>query len=315
MRGGLEGDVTMLRKHLEWMRLRGMAASTIRRRRVVMGWVAAFLGDTPLLEATPAQLQAWRASLTVADDAVSVYVSHVHQFYRWAVTEGLLDGSPAASLPAPRRGRRLPRPIAEKDLLEALAAAPPRIRPWLVLAGWAGLRACEIAGLRRENVLDTADPPVLLIEQNATKGRIERLVPMSAFVLGELQSRLPARGWVFPRHDGRPGPNTPGHVCHLANTHLHECGIPATLHQLRHRFATMTYRASNDIRAVQELLGHQSLKTTTAYTAYNPGAAAAAVEKIPAPGRRRGRSQDSDLGHQRADRNLPDRIRHVHRGL
>lgn len=278
-----------MRRHLEWMRLRGMAPSTIRRRQVVMGWVVEFLADTPVLEASPQQLQAWRAGLTVADEAVSVYVSHVNQFYRWAVQERLLDGSPAAALPAPRRGRHLPRPISERDLLEALAAAPPRIRPWLVLAGWAGLRACEIAGLRRENVLDTRSPPVLLIEQRSTKGNRERLVPMSAFVLSELQGRLPARGWVFPRHDGQSGPNTPGHICHLANDHLHSCGIAATLHQLRHRFGTQAYASRHDLRAVQELLGHGSPKVTAGYAAYDAREAAAAVEAIPAPGRGRSR--------------------------
>src|SRR5215468_8209485 len=140
--------------HADWLRLRGLAGSMIRTRRVVLGWLADSLPGG-LLEASRADLVRWRAGLTVAPDAVSVYVSHVRQFYAWAVAQGLLAGSPAAALPAPRRGRYLPRPIAEAELLEAVSAAPPRIRPWLVLAGWAGLRAVEIARLRRENVLDT----------------------------------------------------------------------------------------------------------------------------------------------------------------
>jgi len=268
------------------MRLRDMAASTIRRRSTVIGWVANYL-DVPLLEATPAQLRDWRASLNVAPDAVSVYVSHCSQFYRWCAREGLLDGSPAAGLPAPRRGRRLPRPIAEKDLLGALAAAPDRIRPWLVLAGWAGLRAKEIALLRRDMVLDTRCPPVILIQENATKGHRERLVPMSAFVVDELAPHLNGRGWVFHRYDGNPGPNLPSTISHLVNVHLHDCGIAASLHQLRHRFATELYKASHDIRAVQEALGHQSPKVTAGYVAYDPGVAAAAVEDIPVPARLR----------------------------
>jgi integrase/recombinase XerC len=279
--GGEGNDA--LERHLEWLLLKGLAASTVRRRRVVLGWVAASL-DCTLLEASPGQLQAWRAALTVAPDAVSVYVSHVHQFYRWAVDQGLLRGSPAAALPAPRRGRRLPRPIGETELLAALAAAPPRVRPMLVLAGWAGLRAKEIALLRREYVLDTRVPAVLLIASDATKGYAERIVPMSAFVLGELRPVLPARGWVFLRFDGRPGPNSPANVSHLANVHLHDCGIAETLHQLRHRFATGLYQASGgDLRLVQEVLGHSTPATTAGYAAYDPAAAAAAVEAIPAP--------------------------------
>ncbi len=276
------GDGEVLAAHLEWVQLRGLSVSTIRRRRVVMGWVAASLPGG-LLEASAADLKAWRAALSVAPDAVSVYVSHVRQFYAWAAAEGFLAGSPAVSIPAPSRPRRLPRPIAEQRLAVAVATAPPRIRPWLVLAGWAGLRAKEIALLRRENVLDTWAPPVLLIADGATKGHAERLVPMSAFVLGELRPHLPRRGWVFRRQDGRPGPNTAAVVSHLVNDYLHGCGIPETLHQLRHRFATQAQLACHDLRVVQELLGHATPVSTAGYAAYDAAAAAAAVDAIPSP--------------------------------
>ncbi len=60
--------------------------------------------------------------------------------------------------------------------------------------------------------------------------------------------------------------------------------IAATLHQLRHRFATAAYQAAGgDLRLVQELLGHRSPVTTAGYAAYDQAAAAAAVEAIPAP--------------------------------
>lgn len=276
------GDAALLAAHLEWLRLRGLAASMIRRRRVVLGWVADSL-EGPLLGASAGDLRKWRASLQVSTDAAAVYISHVTQFYRWALDQGLIAGSPAAGLPAPRRARRLPRPIGEEDLAAALISAPPRVRPFLVLAGWAGLRAIEIARLRRENVLDTRQPPVLVVADGATKGHRERAVPLSAFVLAELRPCLPIRGWVFRRADGRPGPNAAATVSHLANDHLHDCGIAATLHQLRHRFATEVYRASGDLRAVQELLGHATPVSTAGYAAWDQRAAAAMVEAIPAP--------------------------------
>lgn len=279
-----DGDRKLLAANLEHMQLRGMAPSTIWRRAEVIGWVADFVG-CPLLEASAKQLRAWRATLTVAGDSVAVYVSHVTQFYRWALDEGLIGGSPAAGLPAPRRTRRLPRPASEEDMLTALVAPPPRIRPWLVLAGWAGLRAKEIALLRRQHVLDTRQPPVILVEVRSTKGREERIIPMSAFVLAELRPVLPRQGWVFRRHDGKPGPNTPSLVSHLANDYLHELGLAITLHQLRHRFATQAYQLTGrDLRAVQELLGHRTAKATEGYTAYDAAGAAKAVEAIPVPG-------------------------------
>ena len=242
----------------------------------------------PLLDATPAMLEHWRAGLRTGDEATVHYVSHARSFYAWALKRHLIETNPAAALPVPRLGRRVPRPIAEDALMTALAAAPRRVRCWLVLAAWCGLRAREIALLRLENILETAAPPVLIIAAGATKGHSERVIPLSAFVLAELAAaRLPASGFVFRRADGRPGPNEAWRVSQLANRHLHECGVTDTLHSLRHRFGTMAYRASRDLRAVQELLGHQNPSTTAGYAAWDRAAAAAAVEAIPAPARLR----------------------------
>ncbi len=270
-------------RHLDHLRLRGYSETTIYARRRALARLAAIL-PVPLLDADAGHLGAWRAGLNLSPSAIVHYVCHARQFYEWAVAEDLADGNPAARLPVPRMGRYLPRPITEDDLMAALDMAMPRIRLWLVLAAWAGLRAKEIALLMRENILETARPPVILIAAEATKGRTERAVPLSAFVLGEISAaRLPLSGYAFRRCDGRPGPNAPWLVSQLANRHLHACGISATLHQLRHRFGTQAYHASHDLRAVQELLGHASPSTTAGYAAYDRPEAQAAVEALPVP--------------------------------
>lgn len=276
-------DAEALWSHLSWMQLRRLSAGTIyQRRRNVMRLAAAL--PVPLLDATSETLAAWMASLRVGEPALAAYLSHVRSFYSWAEGEGLVVPNPAAGLPSIRRGRILPRPIGEAQLLDALEFAPGRVRPWLVLAAWAGLRAKEIALLRAECVLHNAPVPVLLIAADATKGRNERVVPMSEFVLAELRAAgIPAGGWMFPRRDGRGGPNAPGLVSHLANEWLHSCGVAATLHQLRHRFGTAAYRATRDLRAVQELLGHSHPSTTAGYAAYESAAAVEAVRGLPVP--------------------------------
>ena len=275
------GDAAAVAAHLDWLRLRGLAAGTLWARHRALVRMTMLL-PCPLLEASPADLLAWRRGLQLSPHAVCSYVSHARQFYAWAAAEGLVAVNPAARVPAPRRGRTVPRPIGEAELMLALAAAPPRIRPWLVLAGWAGLRAREIAFLRRENVLEQAPAPVIRVVAGATKGIDERLVPMSRFVAGELAPVLPPRGWVFVRLDGR-GPNQPWTVSHLANGHLHACGVTATLHQLRHRFGTEAYRVTRDLRAVQDLLGHRDPASAAGYAAPAAPAAIEAVEGIPVP--------------------------------
>jgi len=278
------GDAELVALHLGYMRLRGLAIGTMEHRRRALTRLAASL-RVPLIEATAGQLADWRAALPLGAAATLSEITNARQFYEWlAMYARLRPDNPAAQLIRPKRGRRLPRPIAEADLMHALGTAEPHIRIWLVLAAWAGLRAKEIALLRRANVLDRDSQPALLIAADATKGATERLVPIGSFVHAELAAYgLPASGWMFRRLDGKPGPNTPARVSQACNAHLHSLGIAATLHQLRHRFGTQAYRAKKDLRAVQELMGHADPATTAVYTAYDLDSAIETVDSIPVP--------------------------------
>jgi integrase len=282
-----EPDPAVLARHLDYLRMLGRSPAMIRgRRNAVVRLGAALPG--PLLEASGEDLLAWRSALAVSDGTVRSYVSHARQFYGWAARAGYVPASPAGQLPVPRKARRLPRPIATADLFYAVSVAPPRIRPWLILAAWCGLRAKEIALLRRECVMLAAAQPVILIAGDATKGKHERTVPVSRFAAGELAAaQLPLTGWCFPRGDGRPGPNHPARVSGLAAAFLRSAGIPATLHQLRHWFGTSTYAVNKDLRAVQELMGHRTVESTQGYADWDRSAASAAVEALPAPPRLR----------------------------
>jgi integrase len=274
----------VVEEHLEYLRLAGRARTSRYARRRALARLQAAAG-LPLLELTRADLLAWRAGLAVDDDVVRQYVSHAHQFYAWAVGAGYLPASPAENIPVPRRTQRLPRPMADAQLFAAVSGAPERILPWLVLAAWCGLRAKEIALLRRENVLDTGQPPCLLIAHDATKGRRERVVPLCSYAAGVLLPLLPSSGWVFRRRDGRPGPNTPATVSHLSNAYLHKAGITATLHQMRHRYGTTAYRLSRDLRELQDLMGHARPETTAGYVLIDQSAAIAWLEEMPVPPR------------------------------
>lgn len=285
---GERGSVPIcLESHLQWCRLRGLKENSIYQRGRAVTRLRDQLG-IDLFTVDRQLLEHWREGLgRLSDTGIVSEVSHVKQFYSWAAETGHVTVNPAAKLPVPRLGRRLPRPISEQDLLGALACAPRRIRPWLVLAGWAGLRAKEIALLRRQSVLEKSRPPYLLIAADATKGRNERAVPMSDFVSAELIPVLPRSGWVFTRWDGQAGPNHPARVSKLVNAHLDDCGIDATLHQLRHRFLSGVYQATKDLRLTQELAGHSSPVTTAGYAAVNQADAVAAVAALGTPRRLR----------------------------
>lgn len=265
-----------LTEHLIWMRVRGLAPDTIRQRRNVIGKANRDLGMS-VLAASERDLDAWQRALAVGVITRSNYVGNVKSYFGWAREYGRTESIADRVLIKPRRPRALPRPMPEHDLALAISMAPQPIRLWLVLAGYEGLRAGEIARMQRGDVLDTSEPPVLVV---VGKGQRQRVVPISPAVLVELRRfGMPTRGPMFRRPSGVPYP--PNDVSRWANRFLHGLGIASTLHSARHRMATELYRASgSDLRLVQEALGHASPSTTSLYVATSVARAVDAVSLL-----------------------------------
>lgn len=272
-----------LRDHLEWMRLRNLTPRTVGARRDAIRRFARHLDcqvdDLPA--ALPADLDRWQhdlAHLTARYRAD--YSGQVRRYYAWCMKTGLCRTDPTEVLVPIKTPRGLPRPISEPDLQMGLTLVTGRVRPWLVLAAYEGLRAGEIAALTREDMQDRAVEPLLRV---LGKGRKERLVPLSQYVIDQLHAQpLPSRGPLFPRRDGRPGHVTGQLVSSVANRALHSVGIADTLHSLRHRFGTQCYAVSHDIRVTQELMGHSSPATTAPYVQWSRPEARLAVDALAA---------------------------------
>lgn len=263
--------------YVEFCRARNLSRATITNRTYALRRLERAVGCDPL-HATKEELRTWRDSLTLSPGAMLTELSCVANYYRWALDEELISVDPSRKLTRPRTPHYLPRPIPERDLLDATSCAPERIRPWLALMGWCGLRACEVASLRRADIQEHADPPMLTI---CGKGARVRVVPLGPAVIEELRrAGLPSRGYVFPRMDGQPGPNSPATVSRLVNRHLHRCGLAATGHQARHRYGTQMYRASRDLRMVGGVMGHADTRTTSGYVAYSNKKAWDAARKL-----------------------------------
>lgn len=267
-----------LEAHVLHLRLRELSATHVIDRRRAVSRVGHFTGQDPLV-ATDAELLAYLPTIR-RSTARSRYaeISHLVQFYRWCVVHGHRVDDPTVRLPKPKLPPLLPRPMSEINLQSALDGASPRIRLVLVLAAYAGLRACEIARLHRSDILDGLPIPSLVAHG---KGNRDRIVPMCDRVILELRRYgVPARGPVFPRLDGKPGAWSPQRVSMVANLYLHEQGIDDSLHSLRHRAATGWQRETGDLLVVATLLGHQTPATAMIYAQYDNRAGYAAVQAL-----------------------------------
>ena len=264
-------------------RRRGLLPSSIERRSAMVTSLARWLDGGHLAEVTEETLQKFldgrrnSQGQSISSRTRYSWISGLHCFYSWALRAhgDLFKVDPTADIIRPKLRKTLPRPISDADLAMALELAPVQIKAWLVLAAYAGLRCAEIASLHRDDViLDAARLRVV------GKGQKERLVPMHARVLAVMEEYpMPRRnGPIFTRPSGGGWP--PALLSRTGSVFLHDVGIDATMHQLRHWFGTRTYRVSKDIRVVQELLGHSSPTTTAIYTAFSNEDSAAAVDGL-----------------------------------
>lgn len=272
-----EADATVIARHLDWLRRLGSRQATMRLRTENLQRLAILL-PVPLLEITPEHLDAWQSQLRVSVSSLHTYTCHVRAFCRWAYDSGLIDRDPAERLPVPKVRARTPRPMPESDVARALQSAPEPIRTWLALAGWCGLRAGEIARIRREDLDFDPDSGGTTLHVDG-KGGKARAVPVPRRVVEMLQPYVTGRGQIF-RRETTGLPVAPHDVTQRTGRFLRSIGLDYTIHKLRHRFATQLARQTKDLRLVQELLGHGSLATTQLYVGWTLEQGAAAVETL-----------------------------------
>jgi site-specific recombinase XerD len=130
----------------------------------------------------------------------------------------------------------------------------------------AGLRLGEVVRLRLTDI----DSARMVVHVRCAKGRKDRLVPLSAALLDLLRDywrQYRPREWLFPgRHHGKH--LNIGSVQRLFRRFLRACGITkkASMHTLRHSYATHLLEAGCDLATLQKVLGHNQLSTTLRYT-------------------------------------------------
>jgi integrase/recombinase XerC len=205
-------------------------------------------------------------------------LSALRHFFRFLRRRGSMDNDPTSGIRAPRGQNKLPPHLSVdgiKSFLKQSSANNPvleaRDQALFELLYGAGLRVAEVTSLNLDN-LDFDRREVLVLG----KGQKERIVPLTAPCLSSIQAYLGVRGRLDPPTDQKhalflsyKGQRLSSRgVTYLLQRRLRRSGLDENMgpHALRHSLATHLLSGGADLRIIQELLGHASVRTTQRYT-------------------------------------------------
>ena len=213
----------------------------------------------------------------IASSSQARILCGVRSFFKYLVISGILKDDPSELLEAPTVGEHLPEVLSTEEIDRMEAAIDlskwegQRNRAIIEVLFSCGLRVSELVNLKFNDIFEREKFLRII-----GKGDKERLVPISDSALHEIQL------WRYDRNLMKIKPGEQDYVflnrrgAHLTRTMIlimikrtaEEAGITKTVspHTLRHSFATELLKGGADLRAIQEMLGHENIKTTQIYT-------------------------------------------------
>ena len=211
--------------------------------------------------------------------SVARALAAVRSLYRYLAQQGLVEQNPAALVSTPKLPKKLPRVPTIEEMNSVLdgqmpevAAFPERDRLMLELLYGCGIRNSELVGINLDDIRLSAE--AILIRG---KGKKERYVPFGDSVKMALAAYLPVRQQLCGKRsqntsalliNRRGGRLTTRSVGRIIKKIAVAKGLSPDVHPhtLRHAFGTHLLEEGADLRAIQEMLGHERLSTTQRYT-------------------------------------------------
>ena len=191
------------------------------------------------------------------------YMSALKFFYR--ITLGRPEV--VANLPNPKLPKRLPVVLSREEVLAIFEAIGYIKHKAMVATTYgAGLRISEVCALRKSDI-DSQRMQIRVYQGKGKKDRFALLSPLVLELLREYYRKVRPKGdWLFPGQNPQKHLTT-GAIHHAFKKALKKAGInkKASMHTLRHSFATHLLENGTDIRFVQALLGHASIRSTVRY--------------------------------------------------
>ena len=225
-----------------------------------------YFRDIPLDEITDDQVNAYMQHLLVTKKVGSSTQNQVINAIKFYYEKVQKRERKVYALERPIKETKLPKVLSEEEvtaILKSVDNLKHKTMLWLIYA--AGLRRSEVIKLRIGDI----DSKRMVINIRGAKGKKDRITMLSERILNLLRkyfTKYRPKVWLF---EGMPGePYSASSLQKVFTTALRKSGVrkEASLHTLRHSFATHLLETGTDLRYIQALLGHSSSKTTEIYT-------------------------------------------------
>jgi integrase/recombinase XerC len=262
---------------------RNASAHTVKAYGTDLAEFVEFVGPEELKAIDHQLIRAYLGQLYergVSKATVARALSSIRSFFKWMGRERMIELNPALLVASPKLPKRLPRVPTMEEMNLVLDAKMPeeasfaeRDRLILELLYGCGIRNSELTGINLEDI-HLAQGLILV----RGKGKKQRLVPFGEAARMALGSYLPQRARVLEQHrrtaecavlvNLRGTRLTTRSVGRIVKAIAVAGGLPNEVHPhtLRHAFGTHMLEEGADLRAIQELLGHERLSTTQRYT-------------------------------------------------
>lgn len=260
--------MTALRQRLiEDMQVRNYSPRTVEAYVAAVAKLAKHFGRSPD-QLSGEDVRAFQVHLLTAKASWSQF-NQIVSGLRFFFGTTLMRPGMVEMLPYGKRPKRLPTVLSVEEVGQLMEAARPgRERVLLQTAYACGLRISELLSLQVTDI----DSARMVVNVRQGKGAKDRQVPLSARLLGELRRwwcRHRTKPWLFPgmTEGSRERPMNTTSVQRMVKQVVVRAKLrkPASMHTLRHSYATHLLEAGVDVVTLQKLLGHNSLSTTARY--------------------------------------------------
>jgi integrase/recombinase XerC len=269
-------------RFLRSLRERNASAHTIKAYTQDLGSFSTYIGSREWREIDHVTIRGFLSHLYergLSKTSVARSLAAVRSLYRWLAQEGMVEQNPAALVSTPKLPKKLPRVPTMEEMnsvldgaMPEIAAFPERDRLMIELLYGCGIRNSELVGIDLAQIHLKAE--IILIRG---KGKKERYVPFGDAVKLALAAYLPVRQTILSESrkntpalliNQRGGRLTTRSVGRIIKKIAVAKGLSPDVHPhtLRHAFGTHMLEEGADLRAIQEMLGHERLSTTQRYT-------------------------------------------------